>query len=59
MTAFGPNRRILVVDDSPDNREAVADLLRFEGFEVMEAGDGVSALQVAAHFNPHLYLRTW
>lgn len=36
--------KILVVDDEPHIRELVRVFLRKEGFDVMEAGDGVEAL---------------
>jgi CheY-like chemotaxis protein len=36
--------RVLLCDDSPVERLALAHLLRFEGYEVDEAGDGDSAI---------------
>ncbi|GAA0384746.1 response regulator transcription factor [Streptomyces luteireticuli] len=39
---------ILVVDDDPDVREAVADSLRVEGYEVRTAPDGLAALEALA-----------
>lgn len=45
-------RRVLVVDDSRDIVELVSTLLRHEGYEVLEAHDGPSALQVAPSFRP-------
>lgn len=38
-------KRILVVDDSESMRQHVAHLLRGEGFEVLEAEDGLDALE--------------
>lgn len=38
------DRRILIVDDDENLREELAELLRTEGFEVVEAGDGAAAL---------------
>ena len=38
-------RRILIVDDHDDTREALAELLADEGFEVIEAGDGRQAYE--------------
>ena len=35
---------ILLVEDDPDARSAVAELLRLDGYEVSEAGDGQEAL---------------
>lgn len=47
-----PRKRVLLVDDSEDILELVSTLLRFEGYEVLEARDGPSALQVAPSFRP-------
>jgi two-component system response regulator MprA len=38
--------RILVVDDEPDLRDALARVLRLDGHDVLLAGDGVEALRV-------------
>ena len=38
---------VLVVDDENDIREAVAELLADEGYEVLGAGDGAEALRKA------------
>ena len=35
---------ILLVEDDPDSRSAVAELLRLDGYEVRETGDGQEAL---------------
>jgi CheY-like chemotaxis protein len=47
----GPVRvsRLLLCDDSPVERMALAHLLRREGYEVDEAGDGESALHHLKH----------
>ncbi len=39
-----PSRYVLVVDDDPDIREVVADLLRTEGLAVRAVADGFAAL---------------
>lgn len=39
-------KRVLVVDDEPQVREAIATIMEFFGMEVMEAGDGLEALQL-------------
>lgn len=44
------SRRILVVDDNPDVRETLADMLTAMGHLAVEASDGVNALAVAAEF---------
>jgi PAS domain S-box-containing protein len=48
--------RIMVVDDSPDNREAVVDMLRALGYEVKSANNGREALELLTTFRPHLFL---
>jgi CheY-like chemotaxis protein len=45
-------RRVLVVDDSADNRDTLAALLRMSGHEVRSAGDGDSAIEIARLFQP-------
>jgi two-component system OmpR family response regulator len=44
--------RVLVVDDEPAVTEVVATALRYQGFEVQEAGTGRAALAAAAWFQP-------
>ncbi|CAN5245316.1 response regulator transcription factor [soil metagenome] len=45
---------ILVADDDPLTRDAVADCLRSEGFTVIEATDGISALAAWERARPNL-----
>lgn len=47
---------ILVIDDEESVRMPLSDLLRFEGYEVMEAQDGESGLQLATEQTPDLVL---
>jgi PAS domain S-box-containing protein len=47
---------ILVVDDNPPLRYALGRTLRQHRFEVIEAGDGASALELAASAQPDLIL---
>ncbi len=51
--AEGGTGRILVVDDVPDNREVLTRRLVRRGFEVVEAGGGVEALEAVEreHFD--------
>jgi len=49
-------KRVLVVDDDRDMREALTDLLEFEGYQVSSAADGRQALQIARSCPPHLIL---
>lgn len=55
MMASDP-RSILVVDDTPANLAVLTDLLDGEGFEVVVARDGASALQRLQAFTPALIL---
>ena len=45
VTATHPGDRLLVVDDEPQVRGMIARLLRREGYEVLEAEDGLEALE--------------
>jgi DNA-binding response OmpR family regulator len=47
---------VLIVDDEIDIREAVAELLAEEGYEVIDAGDGAEALRKAREFHPSVVL---
>jgi len=46
--AAGTPARVLVVDDQPSVRSSMADILRYEGFNVVEAADGAAALWLIA-----------
>jgi DNA-binding NtrC family response regulator len=48
--------RLLVVDDEPNARTALAELLREEGYTVETAADGFKALPKLADFGPDLLL---
>ncbi|WP_007510879.1 MULTISPECIES: response regulator transcription factor [Pseudofrankia] len=48
--------RVLVVDDEPSIRDAVATALRYEGFDVGEAATGRSALQSASEQPPDVVI---
>jgi len=48
--------RILVVDDMPDNRALLCALLRPVGFEVLEAVDGIEALEMFVTWSPDAVL---
>jgi two-component system OmpR family response regulator len=49
-----PEARLLVVDDEPNIVELLSASLRFAGFEVATAANGVEALRVARTFRPDL-----
>ncbi len=50
------NKRILYIEDNPDNRLLIRRVLQAEGYEVLEAVDGQSGLQRAAEVQPDLIL---
>ncbi len=49
-----PNYRILVVDDEPDNRLLLLDLLTSVGFSVQQASNGKEATEIWQAWHPHL-----
>ena len=52
VAAVAARRRILVVDDNVDAREALARLLEIAGHEVYQAGDGPGGLEEASRSRP-------
>ena len=52
-------RRILIVEDNPDARLLLRQLLLPLGLIVAEAGDGVEAVDLAASFQPELIIMDW
>lgn len=48
--------RVLVVDDEPDIRATVAEMLEIEGYSVDEAANGADALRVIELHTPDLIL---
>jgi two-component system cell cycle response regulator DivK len=49
-------KRILIVEDTEDNRQIMRDLLTSAGFDIMEAYDGREAIAAAAEFKPDLIM---
>jgi two-component system cell cycle response regulator DivK len=49
-------KRILVVEDTPDNRQVMRDLLTHAGYELIEATDGAAGVAAAAEHLPDLIL---
>jgi two-component system cell cycle response regulator DivK len=49
-------RRVLVVDDYPDAREMYGEYLEYCGFEVVQASNGMEALQAALDAAPDIIL---
>src|SRR5437899_7234123 len=56
MTMKSDRPRVLLVDDYPDAREMYTEYLEFSGFEVVEAGNGIEALQRAIDAAPDIIL---
>ena len=50
------SKRILVIEDTEDNRRILRDLLTNAGFEVLEATDGEKGVAAAVAENPDLIL---
>ncbi|GAB4468935.1 MAG: response regulator [Anaerolineae bacterium] len=48
--------RILIIEDNPDNRTLITDLLESMAYEVVEAVDGVEGLEAALREKPDLIL---
>lgn len=49
-------KRILVIEDTEDNRQIVRDLLDSAGFEMIEAVDGLAGVEAAVSQSPDLIL---
>ncbi|MGZ8173360.1 MULTISPECIES: ATP-binding protein [Methylobacter] len=52
----GPHRKVLIVDDVASNRAVLVDLLSPLGFGIVEACDGIEALELAQAAIPDLIL---
>ncbi len=50
------SQRILVVEDTEDNRQILRDLLTHAGYELIEAYDGESGVELALRHRPDLIL---
>ncbi len=59
MTAVGASRPkpiVLVVDDFADNREMYSEYLTFSGYEVIEAKNGIEAVEAALGRMPDIII---
>jgi len=56
MTTKPDRPRVLLVDDYPDAREMYTEYLQYSGFEVVEAGNGIEALERAVDMTPDIIL---
>jgi two-component system cell cycle response regulator DivK len=50
------SKRILVVEDQPDNRQIIRDMLGSVGYEMTEAWDGEASITAAKEQRPDLIL---
>ena len=50
------SKKILVVEDTEDNRQILRDLLGMAGYEMVEAHDGAQGVAMAAEHKPALIL---
>src|SRR6202171_6266364 len=52
--ATSPNPRILYIEDNPESRALVRNVLEARGFDVLEASDGLAAIDLAIAAHPDL-----
>jgi two-component system cell cycle response regulator DivK len=50
------SKRILLVEDTEDNRQIIRDLMESVGYELLEAEDGAAGVLMAAEHRPDLIL---
>ena len=50
------SKRILLVEDTEDNRQIVRDLMESAGYDLIEAEDGATGVAMAAEHRPDLIL---
>ena len=54
--APSPNPRILYIEDNPESRALVRNVLEARGFDVLEASDGIAGIDLAISAHPDLIL---
>ncbi|GEM_PF-3513344 len=52
LQAGQPSYRILIADDREDNRKLIAELMKPLGFQIREAENGMTAVQIADEWKP-------
>ena len=52
-------KKILLIEDEANLREAISGVLKKRGFEVVEASDGEAGIELAKSENPDLALVGW
>jgi len=48
--------KVLIVEDDIDIRELISFFMEKEGYEVLEAGDGMAGLKLAKTYHPHIII---
>ncbi len=48
--------KVLIVEDDIDIRELISFFMEKEGYEVVEAGDGMTGLKLAKTYHPHIII---
>jgi len=48
--------KVLIVEDDVDIRELISFFMEKEGYEVLEAGDGMAGLKLAKTYHPHIII---
>ena len=56
MTSKPPRPRVLLVDDYPDARDMYGEYLEYSGYDVIQAANGMEALQRAVDDQPDIIL---
>lgn len=56
MEASNPVPKVLLVEDTEDNRQMMRKLLEMSGFQVIEAINGREAVEVASRIRPQIIL---
>jgi two-component system cell cycle response regulator DivK len=56
MKSKTPRPRVLLVDDYPDARDMYAEYLEYSGYDVVQAANGMEALQRAVDDQPDIIL---
>jgi two-component system cell cycle response regulator DivK len=56
MYSKAESRKVLLVEDTEDNRQMMRKLLEMSGFEVVEAINGKEAVEVASRIRPEIIL---
>lgn len=51
-----PNKKVLIVDDEPDMRLAIKNVLKIREYDSIEAGDGKTAIELVEKENPDIVL---